>query len=38
MNIDEQWELNPVRDKNEGTYRGEEGTIPVTTAWPEEDR
>ena len=24
--------LNPVRDKNEGTYRGGEGTTPVTTA------
>ena len=27
--------LNPMRDKNEGTYRGEEGTTPVTTACPE---
>ena len=27
--------LNPMRDKNEGTYRGE-GTTPVTTACPED--
>ena len=25
--------LNPMRDKNEGTYRGGEATAPVTTAW-----
>ena len=30
--------LNPMRGKHEGTYRGEEGTTPVTTACPEEDR
>ena len=24
--------LNPMRDKNGGTYRGGEGTTPVTTA------
>ena len=30
--------LDPMRDKNEGTYRGGEGTTPVTTARPEEDR
>ena len=23
--------LSPIRDKNEGTYRGGEGTTPVTT-------
>ena len=23
--------LNPMRDKSEGTYRGGEGTTPVTT-------
>ena len=28
--------LNPMRDKNEGTYRGGEGTTPVTTACPED--
>ena len=28
--------LNPMRDKNEGTYRGGEGTKPVTTACPED--
>ena len=28
--------LNPMCDKNEGTYRGEEGTTPVTTACPED--
>ena len=27
--------LNPVRDKNEGRHRGEEGKIPLTTAFPE---
>ena len=27
--------LNPTRDKNEGTYRGGEGTTPVTTACPQ---
>ena len=27
--------LNPMRDKNEGTYRGAEGTTPVATACPE---
>ena len=30
--------LNPMRDKNEGTYRGGEGTTPVTTACPEDRR
>ena len=30
--------LNPMRDKNEGTYRGEKGTTPVTTSCPEEAR
>ena len=30
--------LNPMRDKNEGTYRGRGGTTPVTTAFPEENR
>ena len=32
VKIDEQWEcrMGPLRDKNEGTYRGEEGTAPVT--------
>ena len=36
MKIDEQWEcLSPMRDKIEGTYRGE-GTTPVTTACPED--
>ena len=28
--------LNPMRDKNEGTYQGGEGTTPVTTARPED--
>ena len=28
--------LNPIRDKNEGTYRGAEGTTPVTTACPKD--
>ena len=28
--------LSPMRDKNEGTYRGGEGTTPVTTACPED--
>ena len=28
--------LNPMRDKSEITYRGGEGTTPVTTACPEE--
>ena len=28
--------LNPMRDKNEGTYRGGEGTTPVSTACPED--
>ena len=28
--------LNPVRDKNEGTYRWGEGTTPVTTACPQD--
>ena len=28
--------LNPMRDKTEGTYRGGEGTTPVTTACPED--
>ena len=28
--------LNPMRDKNEGMYRGREGTTPVTTACPED--
>ena len=28
--------LNPVRGKNEGTYRGGGGTTPVTTACPED--
>ena len=28
--------LNPLRDKNGGTYRGREGTTPVTTACPED--
>ena len=27
--------LNPMRDKNEGTYRGGDGTTPVNTACPE---
>ena len=27
--------LKPMRDKNEGTYRGGEGTTPETTACPE---
>ena len=27
--------LNSLRDKFEGTYPGEEGTTPVTTACPE---
>ena len=26
---------NPIRDKNEGTYRGGERETPVTTAYPE---
>ena len=26
--------LNPMPDKIEGTYRGGEGTTPVTTAYP----
>ena len=26
--------LNPMRDENEATYRGEEGTTPVTTTCP----
>ena len=26
--------LNPMRDKNEGTYRGGEGATPVTTVCP----
>ena len=26
----------PIRDKNEDTYRGGEGTTPVTTACPED--
>ena len=30
--------LNPMRDKNEGTYRGEKGGAPVTTVGPEEGR
>ena len=30
--------LSPMREKNEGTYREAEGTTPVTTACPEEDR
>lgn len=25
--------LNPMRDKNEGTYRGGEGATPVTTVF-----
>ena len=28
--------LNPMRDKNEGTYRGGKGTTPVTTACPKD--
>ena len=28
--------LTPMSDKNEGTYRGGEGTTPVTTACPED--
>ena len=28
--------LNRMRDKSEGTYRGGEGTTPVTTACPED--
>ena len=28
--------LNPMRNKNEGTYRGGEGTTPVITACPED--
>ena len=28
--------LTPMRDKNGGTYRGGEGTTPVTTACPED--
>ena len=28
--------LNPMRDKIEGTYRGGEGTTPMTTACPED--
>ena len=28
--------LNPMHDKIEGTYRGGEGTTPVTTACPED--
>ena len=28
--------LNPMRDKNEGTYRGGEGTTPVTAVSPED--
>ena len=27
--------LNPMHNKNEGTYRGGEGATPVTTACPE---
>ena len=27
--------LNPMRDKNEGTYRGGEVMTPVTTSCPE---
>ena len=26
--------MNPLRDKNEGKYRGGEGKTPVATAWP----
>ena len=28
--------LNPMRDKNEGTYQGGEGPTPVTMACPED--
>ena len=28
--------LNPMRDKNQGTYWGGEGATPVTTACPED--
>ena len=28
--------LNPTRDKSEDTYRGGEGTTPVTAACPED--
>ena len=28
--------LNPVRDENEGTYRGGEGMTPATTTCPED--
>ena len=28
--------LNPMREKNEGTYRGGEGAAPVSTARPED--
>ena len=40
MKIDEQREcsINLMRDKNEDTYRGAEGTTPVTTACPEHRR
>ena len=30
--------LNPLRDENEGPWRGREGTTPVTTPCPEDDR
>ena len=30
--------LNPMRDKIEGKNRGEEGTTPVTTAFPEAEK
>ena len=37
MKIDEQWEFWTLcATKNKGTYRGREGTTPVTTACPED--
>ena len=34
--VDENRRAVGMRDKNEGTYRGGEGTTPVTTTCPED--